>query len=408
MATGSRHTRTPLGDGVYKRITTTGAVAYELRYTINGRRRFYTLNATTKTLAKEEAATIKKRIRTEGFDPVAEKKRLDRSELKTVNDLFVVWQQDNEKRLEHPHIPARYYNDKMKPYIGELAIGKVTPLDIKRIIEKEANRGKLTSANKTLIHAKQLFNTAIKLGLITANPAAAFKTSDAGGKETPGERALSFDEVAHAFGVFREHRDRFTRDNYLFVAITLCLGIRKSELVKAQWSEFDLKDGCWYIDASRTKTRKGICVPLPKPVIAWLEELKIRACGSDYVLPPRRKSKSPHVSQDTVNHAVAKLFGKKVDGNKKPLPNVMGDLEYFHIHDLRRTCRTLLSELKVDSRTAEMCLNHKIKGTEGIYDRYTAFDERLSALTKLAERIAPIVNNTSNVLELKHGQRRLD
>lgn len=62
----------------------------------------------------------------------------------------------------------------------------------------------------------------------------------------------------------------------------------------------------------------------------------------------------------------------------------MGDLEYFRVHDLRRTCRTLLASLGVPGHVAERCLNHKLKGVEGIYDRHDYFDERKEALQSLA------------------------
>jgi hypothetical protein len=41
-------------------------------------------------------------------------------------------------------------------------------------------------------------------------------------------------------------------------------------------------------------------------------------------------------------------------------------------------------KLETPGHVAERCLNHKLKGVEGIYDRYDYFDERREALTKLA------------------------
>lgn len=64
-----------------------------------------------------------------------------------------------------------------------------------------------------------------------------------------------------------------------------------------------------------------------------LNELKIRACGSAYVLPNRRTSKTQHMGKDTLNRATAKLFG--IEPRKKKQPqNIMGDIEYFTVHNL--------------------------------------------------------------------------
>lgn len=60
------------------------------------------------------------------------------------------------------------------------------------------------------------------------------------------------------------------------------------------------------------------------------------------------------------------------------------DVPNFTIHDFRRTARTHLAALGVDPVVAERCLNHRIKGVEGIYNRHQYFDERRVALEQWA------------------------
>ena len=98
------------------------------------------------------------------------------------------------------------------------------------------------------------------------------------------------------------------------------------------------------------------------------------------------------MGKDTLNRAIAKLFGKEL-GKKQQPESKMGDLTEFTVHDLRRTCRSLLAELGVPGHVAERCLNHKLKGVEGIYDRYDYYEERKQALIKVSELIAPIINS---------------
>ncbi|MCK8349853.1 integrase, partial [Erwinia amylovora] len=92
---------------------------------------------------------------------------------------------------------------------------------------------------------KQLYNHGIKLGLVQNNHATAFRENDAGGIEKRRERALSLDEIALVFKVFREHSDSFSRDIYLACALLLLLAVRKSELTEAPWSESVLKEKKW-------------------------------------------------------------------------------------------------------------------------------------------------------------------
>lgn len=96
------------------------------------------------------------------------------------------------------------------------------------------------------------------------------------------------------------------------------------------------------------------------------------------------------MGKDTLNRAIAKLFGAE-PGKKKLPPNVLGNIEYFAIHDLRRTSRSLLASLSIPPHVAERCLNHKLKGVEGIYDRYDYFDERKETLQRVAEKISFII-----------------
>ena len=62
-----------------------------------------------------------------------------------------------------------------------------------------------------------------------------------------------------------------------------------------------------------------------------------------------------------LSRAIAKLLGIEPGKMRQP-PNVMGDIEYFTVHDLRRMSRSLLASLSVPPHVAERCLNHKLKG----------------------------------------------
>ena len=71
----------------------------------------------------------------------------------------------------------------------------------------------------------------------------------------------------------------------------------------------------------------------------------------------------------------------------------MGDMAHFTVHDLRRTCRTLLAKQGTLGHVAERCLNHKLKGVEGIYNQHDYFEERKEALNTLSKSLQTIINN---------------
>ncbi|MCE9682007.1 tyrosine-type recombinase/integrase [Halomonas alkalisoli] len=385
------------GSGLYLMIPKKGAPYWMHRYTLAGKRRELTLDKCANLSlaeAREQAVEAQRAIRS-GIDPVEERKREEQITIHTVRELFDDWYHDLEKRLKHPRIPKRIFEKEVAPSIGHQTLEKVTPMDVRDLIRKVASSGRPAIANDTLMYLKQLFNHAIKLGLLTYNPAAAFSVNDAGGIEKNRDRALTVEEIHQVFQIFRDNRESFTRDNYLACALLLVLGVRKTELTEAQWSEFDLKGKRWNLSGERSKTGAGIVIPLPPQAVGWLEELKIRACGSPYVFPSRRSGKRPHMGKDTLNRAIAKLFGKE-PGKKQQPENRMGGIAEFTVHDLRRTCRSLLAAAGVPGHVAERCLNHKPKGIEGVYDRYDYFEERKQALAKVAAFVEPVINVVHN------------
>ena len=384
-----------MGDGLYFRIARK-TPSWVVRYTIAGKRSQITLPLAyprmSITEAKIEALRIVGNAKL-GIDPKSERKKAELAEIRTVDQLFEDWyQSDLLKNLKHHEIPERYYRNEMKRHIGVMTIKDVTPQHIRKIIDDIVASDRPSIANKALLSAKQMFNHAIKLNLTTYNPAQAFTPKDAGGSEQSRERALSLSEVEYAFKILKEQNHIFTRDNYLACCLLLSLGCRKGELIAAKWAHFSLDEKIWYCRPNKIRKNapppKPVAIPLSAQTITWLTELKVRSAGSEYVFPSRRRSKRRgYISDDTLNHALGKMLGLKVDSKKQPYPNMLSEIEPFTVHDLRRTCRSLLAELGTPEHIAERCVNHKVKGLVGIYDRHNYLDERREALEKLSNHL---------------------
>lgn len=387
-----------IDDGLYLRIAR-GKPSWVVKYSLGGKRSQIALPNAYPNMSISEAKMAALQIREQvklNIDPKSKRKAAELKSIRTVNQLFEDWHQNYLIRnFKHPEIPARYYRKEMKRHIGVIVVSEVTPQHIRLIIDSIVASGRQSVANKALLYAKQMFNHAIKLNLTAYNPAQAFTPKDAGGTEHSRTRALQTHEIQYAFSVLNQQRDIFTRDNYLACCLLLCLGCRKGELISAKWEQFDLENKIW--NCVTNKKRKDtpnetIIVPLSDLVICWLKELQVRAAGSSYVFPARRASKRrEYISDDTLNHALAKIFGLKVDSKKSPYPNFLPDIEPFTVQDLRRTCRSLLAELGINEQIAERCLNHKIQGVMGVYDRHNYYQERKSALKKLSDLVEPLL-----------------
>jgi integrase len=264
-------------------------------------------------------------------------------------------------------------------------------------------------ANDALLHLKQIFSHGIRLSITNSNPASAFKNKHAGGTEISRNRNLNLKEIETTFTIFRKYKNNFVLENYIAMSILLILGVRKTELTQAKWEEFNFKitdtntEIIWELPAIRSKTGKPIAIPIPMQLNNLLKILKVLSLGSDYLFPSRRSGKKGHISDDTLNHALANLFGKRTGKANSSTGDVLGaaEIKYFVIHDLRRTCRTLLQVLKVTDNVAEKCLNHTLSGVKGVYNQYDYFDERKEALQKLADLVFPYIDNPDIFMNFK-------
>ncbi|TON31096.1 integrase, partial [Vibrio parahaemolyticus] len=372
-------TRKSVERGLYFRVSAEGNAFWVLRFMFNGKRKEITLgrygnkaDELTLKQARDKAAETRLQIN-QGLNPIAEKKRPKRDSYISVDDIANKWLIVCERELKNPQIPRRVYEKEISPVIGGLSIKTVEPLDILAILEKINASGRPSIANDALAYCKQIFNRAIKEGAIKFNPAGALSIKDAGGSEKSRSRSLSFSELATVMQAMRDNSHIFTRDNYIAFCLLVSLGVRKGELIAATWSEFDFNSNVWHLPQERTKTGKAISIPIANELLPLFEELSVRANGSEYLFPSRRLSKRRgYISDDTLNHALAKLFGNQgyIKKSKQELPDILGSkgIDHFVVHDLRRTCRSLLAELRVAPHIAEKCLNHKLKGVEAVYD----------------------------------------
>ena len=297
-------------------------------------------------------------------------------------------------RWKHPDIVRRRIDKDIAPALGHMRLEDIKPRHIDDLLKTIVERGAPTIANDVLRWLRRMFDYAIKRHMIESNPAGAFDLSDAGGKETARDRALSRDEVAKLFAAMKLTKG-FSIENELSIKLLLLLGVRKMELCAARKEEFDLSAAVWNLPPA--KTGKPISIPLPPIAVEWLNRLFELSGPSGWLLPARKMQHRmvPHIHEGTIGTALGKV------------KRLMPDVSAFTVHDLRRTARTLMAEIGIPSFIAERCLNHKISGVEGVYNRHDYFDERRDALNRLASLLEALDKGESyNVIPMSKGRKR--
>lgn len=378
---------------------------WKLRYRLAGKQRIMNLGS-YKTLSLAEARRTAKELRARvalGFDPAGEKQERKREAVRKIEEArlqMTMGQLADEYfaaqivgRWKHPNIVRARIDKDIKPNIGHLPIGDVKPQHIDAMLKVIVKRGAPTMANDVLRWVKRMLDYAIKRQMCQFNPAAPFNLSDAGGKEESRDRWLTRQELAALFGAMREARG-WNMLNTHAVKLLLMLAVRREELIAAPLAEFDIGGAVWCLPAERTKTGKAIDIPLPRQAVAILRELIGIGDGSSWLFPARKMQQRmiPHIDLNTVGAALNK--------NIRPAMRKQG-IPDFTVHDFRRTARTHLSALGVTPYVAERCLNHAVKGVEGIYNRHDFYDERKEALQRWADLLGLCECGGAEVIDLK-------
>lgn len=377
------------GDGLTFTLSAKGTAAWVLRYRYAGRRKEVALGRYPDiglADARKKATAYRVKIN-DGVD-VARQKQDEESERRAAGTMRELCEEfltrGPAKDRRRPEKPRLLLEGNVVPFFGNQLARDVTDRQIIALLDRVREGGSIvkkarknsvgpapTVANHLLRLLKQVFRYGKQRRYLDHNPALDITTAAAGGKEKPRTRALDAKEI----GVFLSAvtgADIHAADK-LALKIILATCVRVSELVNARWEHVDFERCLWHLPASSTKTQEAINIPLAPPVIQWFDEIHRLTGESVWILPARRIQNSRlNITSQTLDRALSK---------------VAHGLPRFVIHDLRRTARTQLAALGIPWDIAERCLNHKMQGVRGVYDRHDYMAERRDALEKWADMI---------------------
>jgi integrase len=185
------------------------------------------------------------------------------------------------------------------------------------------------------------------------------------------ERILTDDEIRALWAAEGEFAD--------LCRFALLTGSRLGKIKELRRPDISA-DGVWSVrTAPREKGTFGR-VKLPQQALAIIER-QPRLAGEQRIFPARDLGRP-----------------------KDRLDAELKFSERWTIHDLRRTCRSLLARKRVGVpvHVAERVLGHSLKGVQAVYNQHDYFEELTEALERLAAEIERIVNPTpaNNVVQL--------
>ena len=377
------------GEGLYAQITPKGWISFQLQYRHDGKRKFYGLGRygdVSLSEARTAAADAKKLVRA-GICPQeqreaekeaqkAEKRR--KAEEPTISEALETYITKHVSGLARGREMEQAFRNDVMHEIGDLKVKEVRRREILELVERKAEDAP-AAARRLLAYTKTFFGWCVDREYIDASPAAHIKPSSvkvAGKKNAlkPNhrERVLTQAEIKEFWQA--EGMRKLTHLALKFVLVT---GQRPGEV--AGMHKDEIQGDTWVIPAERRlKTETSHSVPLCPLALEIIEEAKAEVAR----LVKRRKKDSEGFifsAGDVLKvHTLSQAIRRHHDKGWRP-------------HDLRRTCRTGLSELGIGDEVAEQVIGHTKKGIIQVYNRNQYTEAKREALQAWEARIRGLV-----------------
>lgn len=362
------------GDGLYLHISPSGTKTWRFDYRYEGKR--YTLTIGKYPLISLAEARIKrseaKRFLLDGRDPSEQKRQQKEKVRASVEDSFQIigsrWFESKERDRSQAWRDANklYLERDLYPMLGKYSIQEINSKMLLDLLENCAQARGVKTADRVRGTAFQVFQYAVFKMKIDLNPAARLKQW----AEIPDVKHrphLQENEIAELVDSLDAYVGLITTK--LAAKLLLLTFVRKSELLEAEWSEFDLANEKWAIPASRMKMNEHHLVPLSHQAIDTLQELRKISAGSRFVFPSLSSDLKP-LSRTALNRMFANMGGGKYQGKFSP-------------HGIRATASTWLNEQGYRHDAIERQLAHsernKVRASYNHADHYLERKKMLQA-----------------------------
>lgn len=270
---------------------------------------------------------------------------------------------------------------------GERKARDIGRRDVIRLLDNIVDRGAPIGANRTLAMIRKMFNFAMSRDIVPTSPCAAVQ---APAPENRRDKVLSAEEIKSFWQGL--DKTRMTEGIRLALKLQLVTAQRKGEVISAEWSDLDLKEGWWTIPAEKAKNGLPHRVPLSPMALDILQAARTLAGDSQWLFPSPRGPR--HITAAAVDHAL-RLSIKALE------------MEHFVPHDLRRSAASHMTGSGVSRLVVQKILNHVENGVTAVYDRHSYDQEKRQALEAWGRKLEEIIGGTekiSNVIPLiRHG-----
>lgn len=265
------------------------------------------------------------------------------------------------------------------PFWGDRDARDITRRDVRDILDKVADSGRLTTANRLRLYLSGFFTWLVDREMIEASPVVGVK---APAKEQKRDRVLSEDEIRWLWRAC----DTVGEPWGPLGKVLLLTGQRRGEVLGMNDGEINGEE--WHLSAKRTKNGRPHVVRLSDPVQSVLQAVtRVKgAPGYMFTTTGETPLSGLHKGHAKLAAAMATIAEKE---RGQPV-----QILHWTWHDLRRTAATCMAGLKIPAEVVEAALNHVsgvVAGVAGVYNRHGYADEKREALEAWARYVLALV-----------------
>jgi integrase len=348
--------------GLYLVIYPSGKKGWAVRYRHKGKPRKLTLDpypVLALAVARERARDVLLEAG-RGRDPAAEKKaaKLASKEASGQDrDLFKNVLADFLKRHASKNRSAaeteRLFLREVLPAWGERRIQEIGKRDVNDLLDRIVDRGRGTTANRTLAAIRRLFNWTVERDILSVSPCAGVRPPS---PEISRDRILSDDEIRWLWQACEAVAFPFGP----LVKLLLVTAQRKEEVGGLTYKELALGHASphWIIPAARAKNGREQFVPLSNLAVEIINATMRIAGAPGYVFTTTGATRVSGYSRAkrTLDREMLRIArAEAVVGTASG--GVV--IPHWTFHDLRRTAASGMARLAQPIHVVEAVLNHK-------------------------------------------------
>lgn len=366
------------GNGLYIFVSKAGGKHWRQKYRINKKEKLLT-HGEYPFVSLQQARALRDKAREQlkkGIDPSVEKRAKKISKQNNFETIARKWHSSQSPDWSENHIRKVIISleKDIFPSLGSIPIDEITTPILLDTLKTISNRGSLEQSRRVAQRVDSVFKFAIASGIASYNPAQDVKNALPKPKKQ-NYASISVKELPAFLGALEALEAHPAVK--LALEMLMLTFIRPSELIKAEWSEFDIDNAMWEIPAERMKKKRAHLVPLSNRVLEILETLKEYNGKRQHVFASPNKPRT-HLSNGALLQAIKRMgYGGKMTA-----------------HGFRHLASTTLNEQGFKPDAIERQLAHVDGSVRGVYNKAELIEERKQMLAHWSKFILSNINNS--------------